>query len=113
MTKLGAKYIGIVLVLYIMSRLTDNVVIHSYVSLAVIGLVLLLVNMTVKPLLMLLSIPFILVTFGLFALIISAVTLVLADALVPGIMINGFFTNVIAATLIMLTQSVMKGLAKD
>lgn len=113
MTRTGAKYLGIVLVLYVMSRLTPNVVVHSFLSLAIMGLVLLFVNMTIKPLLMLLSIPFILVTFGLFALIVSAVTLVLADALVPGIEIHGFFTNFITAILIMLTQSFLSKYAED
>ena len=49
-----------------------------------------LVNAFVRPLMVVLTFPLTIVTFGLFLLVINALMLWLAGALVPGIRIRGF-----------------------
>lgn len=112
MTRIGTKYISILIVLYAFSLVSRNVRIYSVISLLLIGLVLLLVNMTVKPILTLITLPFTLLTFGLFALIVNTITLSLADALVTGISIDGFWTTLVASTGIFLTQSLLKNVSQ-
>lgn len=55
------------------------------------GIVFGLINSLVKPIIELLSFPFILITFGLFHIIINIVLFLLAASLVPGLAIHGFW----------------------
>jgi putative membrane protein len=69
---------------------------HKVVPLLVVALILGLVTMFVEPVVKLLSLPFIILTIGLFLLVINALMLLLtskiADALDVGFHVNGFWT---------------------
>ncbi len=52
------------------------------------------VNAVLRPVLVLLTLPLTLVTFGLFLLVLNAVLLKLVSALVPGFDVHGFWTAV-------------------
>ena len=53
------------------------------------GLVMGLINLLVKPVAMLLSLPLIVLTLGLFYLVVNGLMLYLAAALVPGLTVDG------------------------
>jgi putative membrane protein len=57
--------------------------------LLVVGLVFGAINLLVKPLVALLSLPLILLTLGLFFLVINALMFALAGAVLPGLTIDG------------------------
>jgi putative membrane protein len=59
-----------------------------------------LVNAIIGPLLRLLSIPLLLITFGLFALVINAALLGITAGLTDVLDVGGFFSTVLAAFLI-------------
>lgn len=61
-------------------------------ALVVAALLLGLANAIVRPLLVLLTLPLTLITFGLFLLVINAVVLMLVAKLVEGFSIDGFWT---------------------
>jgi Predicted membrane protein len=71
------------------------------------ALVLGLVNTFVRPVLMLLSLPLIVATLGLFLLVINALMLLLASALLPGFEVKGFFTAIFGAALISLVSFIL------
>jgi putative membrane protein len=71
-------------------------------SLAVAALLLGFANAIVKPLLVVLTLPLTLVTFGLFLLVINAVVLLLVSALVRGFKVSGFWTALFASVFISL-----------
>ncbi len=60
---------------------------------ALIGMALFLgiVNAFLRPVLLLLSVPFIILTLGLFILVVNAFTLWFAGSLVPGFHVDGFW----------------------
>jgi len=66
-----------------------------------------LVNTFVRPILMLLSLPLIVATLGLFLLVINALMLLLASALLPGFEVKGFFTAIFGAALISLVSFIL------
>lgn len=66
-------------------------------SLVVSALLLGLANALVKPLLILLTLPLTLVTFGLFLLVINALMLLLVSGLVKGFSVSGFWTAFFAS----------------
>lgn len=69
---------------------------------ALIGASLLLgiINAFVRPTLMLLSAPFIIVTLGIFIFVINALLLMFVSKLVPGFVVNGFWSAFFGAIII-------------
>jgi len=75
----------------------------------VTAIVIALLNAFLKPLLVVLTIPATLLTFGLFLLVINAVILLIAKEIVPGFHIAGFWTAVLLAILISLINTLLGG----
>lgn len=85
---------------YATAYLVPGIKVNGFVAALIVALVLGLINITVKPILKLLSTPFILLTLGLFLLVINAVALLLADYFVDGFTIDGFLPAVIGSIVI-------------
>ncbi|WP_425804064.1 phage holin family protein [Desulfitobacterium sp. Sab5] len=66
------------------------------------GIILALINMVIRPLLILLAIPLNLVTLGLFTLVINAWMIQLTSGLMPGFYVPGFKAALFTAILISL-----------
>jgi putative membrane protein len=66
-----------------------------------------LVNALIGPLLRLISLPLTLMTFGLFALVINAVLLMLTAGLSDNLSVGGFLPSVLAAFLIALISTII------
>jgi len=73
-------------------------------KLAIAGLVLGLANAWIKPLLSLISLPLIIVTFGLFTVIVNIAILVFTAYLIPDLSINGFWSAFWGVLVISLTN---------
>ena len=69
-------------------------------SYAVVAVVFALVNLLVKPIVNLLSLPFVLLTLGLFLLVVNAAMLGLTAALTDRLSVDGFGPAVLAALVI-------------
>jgi putative membrane protein len=65
------------------------------------------VNWAIKPIVAVLSIPFIVVTLGLFYFLINVLMLYLTDWLVPDFEIETFWWGVLAAIIVSLVNAVM------
>lgn len=73
-------------------------------DLLIAALVLGVLNAFVKPLLRLISLPFIILTFGFFLLVINALLLKLTAKLVPGFHVDGFWPAVWASLVVSLVS---------
>ena len=74
------------------------------------GVILGAVNMLVKPVLILLTLPFTLVTFGLFLFVVNAICLGLAAAVVPGFALDGFWSALLGALVVSVVSWVLNRL---
>jgi putative membrane protein len=106
--KLFIKYISIVLAIYLMSFVFNSVYIGSLGALLIMGMVLLLVNLIIKPILMLVTLPANLLTLGLFSFIVNAWTIMIADSLVENISMGGFLNSLIAAFVITILNNLFQ-----
>ena len=79
------------LAVIITAYLLPGVEVASFTSALIIAALLGLLNVTVKPLLVLLTIPFTVLTLGLFLLVINALMILLADSIIPGFDVDGFW----------------------
>ncbi len=81
---------------------------------AIIGSVILgLVNATIRPFLLILTLPINLLTLGLFTLVINGLMLWTVSAVLKGFDISGFWIAFISALLMMIISSIVSMLLKD
>jgi len=77
------------------------------------GLVLALINAVVRPVLIFLTLPFTLVTLGLFLFVLNAFCLWLTSWLVTGFEVHGFWPAVFGAMLVSVVSWVVNGFLSD
>lgn len=104
MTRLGLRYLSFIVVIYVLSQLIDSIYVANDITILILGLVLIIVNMLIKPLLLLITFPLSMLTFGLFSLVVNAWTIMLADFFVPGINMGGFLNSLLAALIIVIVN---------
>ncbi|MFY9779011.1 MAG: phage holin family protein [Candidatus Baltobacteraceae bacterium] len=88
------------LALWVVTRFNIGVHADSVTALLVAAIVFGVVNAIVRPLLLLFSLPFIIVTLGLFVFIVNGLTLWLVGALVPGFHVDGLWAGVVGSILL-------------
>jgi putative membrane protein len=71
------------------------------------------VNALVRPILLLLTLPFTLITLGLFIFVVNAICFALTAALVPGFEISGFFAALFGAIVVSLVSWVLNAMLTD
>ncbi len=72
-----------------------------------------LVNAILKPILMIVSIPFIILTLGLFALVVNAAMLLVTARLVSGLSVSGLGAAFFGSLIVSLVTLVLGGLDDD
>jgi len=100
------------LFLYVLSLLFSGVAVNSWIAALVAALVMGLINVTIKPLAQLISLPITVLTLGFFYLVINALMLLLVGWLVPGVTIGGFWTAFFAAIVLSILNAIF-GLMED
>jgi putative membrane protein len=96
--------------LWVASYIFSGLKFDSTSSLVVSALLLGFANAIVKPLLIVLTLPLTLLTFGLFLLVINALMIQLVAALVRGFKVSGFWTAFFASIFIALLSIVIGSL---
>lgn len=86
--------------LLLTAKFVSGFKIESYGTALIGAAVLGLVNMLVRPLVVVLTIPLTIITLGLFLFVVNALMLMLASALVPGIKVNSFGAAFLASLLL-------------
>jgi putative membrane protein len=81
--------------------------------LALAGLVLALANHIVRPIVILLALPAVIITLGIALLFINALMLYLTDLIVPPFNVGGFWQTVGAAIIVWAVNMIVHGLLKS
>ena len=76
--------------LMIPAYIVSGFVVNRFVAAAIAAVVLGLVNATIKPILVLLTLPLTILTLRLFLFIVNAIAILLAGLLTPGFRVVGF-----------------------
>ncbi len=81
---------------------------------AIIGaLILGLLNVILRPILWVLTLPFILLSLGLFLFVINAIVLMITAAVVPGFHVDGLVPALLASLILSLVSMLWKALLKE
>ncbi|MCC7525416.1 MAG: phage holin family protein [Chitinophagaceae bacterium] len=94
-------------VAYGLAYLLKGLHIDSYWTALVFALVLAIVNVIIRPLLIILTIPLTILTLGLFLFVINALMILLASKMVDGIAVDGFWWALLFGLLLSLASSLL------
>ncbi|NBC24546.1 MAG: phage holin family protein [Bacteroidetes bacterium] len=97
---------------YIASALLSGVRVDDFWVAILVGLVLGIINVTIKPILTVLTLPFTILTLGLFLLVINAAMVMLTHAIVPGFMVAGWWSALFFSIIMSLLNLIVADLKK-
>lgn len=101
------------LVVIVLAKILPGVYVANYTTAIIVAVVISLLNLFVKPLLIFLTLPATLITFGLFLFVINAIIIILASKLVDGFWISGFFTALLFSILLAIFRSMLSSFLKE
>lgn len=99
--------------LLVAAWLVPGVHLAGAVPAVVAGLLLGVVNALVRPVLLLLTLPFTLLTLGLFIFVVNAICFALTAALVPGFDVSGFVAALLGSIVVSLVSWILNALVAD
>lgn len=92
---------------FLIAEFLPGVSVESYVTAIIVAVVLAILNLIVKPILVILTLPVTILTLGLFLLVINAIIILLADSFVSGFGVDGFWIALIFSLLLSVFQSIL------
>ena len=95
---------------FVSAYILPGVQLSNFLTAMVVAVVLGVVNAIIKPILVLLTLPITVVTFGLFALVINAVMILLVSSVVDGFTVNGFWWALIFSIVLSVVSTILFGL---
>ena len=111
--KTGLKILLTAVVVVVLAAILPGVNISGAVSAIIVALVIAVLNAVVRPLLIFFTLPATLVTFGLFIFVINAIIILLADKLVAGFAVSGFFSALLFSVLLSVFRSALFSVLKE
>lgn len=101
------------LAVIVTSYLLPGVKVDSPYTALVVAAVLSFLNVVVKPIMILLTIPITILSLGLFLIIINALMILLTDRIVDGFEVHSFWYAILFSIILSLTTSVFENLSGD
>lgn len=101
------------IIVVVLAHFMPGVHVDSFMTAVIVAAVLGLLNIFIKPLLVLFTLPVTILTLGLFLLVINAVIILLCDELVSGFTVDGFFWALFFSLVLSFCQSVVSGLTSE
>ncbi|SEP72710.1 putative membrane protein [Hyunsoonleella jejuensis] len=111
--KLIIKLLLNALAVFILAYLLSGVNVDGYVGALIVAIVLSVLNLFVKPILVIFTLPATILTLGLFLLVINAVIILLADKLIDGFAVANFWWALIFSVLLSILQSILHSLLQE
>ncbi|HTB26574.1 MAG TPA: phage holin family protein [Puia sp.] len=93
------------IVAFALSYILSGVHIQSFITALILAIVLGLLNLFVKPILIILTLPITIFTFGLFLFVINALIILLAAKFVNGFRVDGFWWALLFSLLLSVLTS--------
>jgi putative membrane protein len=97
----------------VLATILPGISVAGYVSAIIVAVVIALLNMFVRPLLVFFTLPATIVTLGLFLFVINACIILLADKLIDGFAVSGFFSAILFSVLLSIFRAVLFSLLKE
>lgn len=99
--------------MFILAHLLSGVGVDGYMGALIVAVVLSVLNLLVKPILVIFTLPATILTLGLFLLVINAIIILLADELIAGFSVKNFWWALLFSILLSILQSMLHSLFKE
>ncbi len=96
-------------IVFVLAWLLPGVEVSGYGTALIVALVLAGLQLVVKPILVILTLPITILTLGLFLLVINALLILIIDAIVPGFTVANFWWALLYSFLLSLFGSFFDG----
>jgi putative membrane protein len=97
----------------LLAHFLPGVAVSGFVEALIVAVVLGLLNVIVKPILVILTIPITIITLGIFLFVINACIILLADHFIDGFSVNGFWTALLFSVLLSVCESIAYSLLNE
>jgi putative membrane protein len=101
--KLFLSAVAVILAAYFI----PGVHLSGFVAALVFAVVLAVVNLILRPLLLILTLPINILTLGLFTLVVNAVLILIVVRIVPGIAVDGFVSALLFGLILAIVEAVL------
>ena len=105
--KLILRILLTAILVMLISHLMKGVSVDNFITSLIVAIVLGLLNIFIKPILVLLTLPVTIFTLGLFLLFINAALIILCTKIVGGFKVDSLWTAMLFSILLSLLQSIM------
>lgn len=100
-------------VAFLFTKILPGVEFSGFGAAIIFAIVLALLNLFVKPILSLFGLPLTIITLGLFALVINAAIILIADYFIDGMVVNGFLWAFIFSIALSVVTSLANSMFSD
>jgi len=107
------KFLIYAVAILITAYLLPGVFLAGPVVAIIVALVLSLINMFIKPLLIILTLPLNILTLGLFTFVINAALILLVSTIVPGFKVANFGWALLFSLILVVINSALKAIISD
>jgi len=107
------KIILTTIAVLLIAKILPGVYVDGFVTSLWVAIVLSLLRFIVRPILVILTLPITILTFGLFLLVINAILILLVDYFVGGFEISGILTALFFSILLSIFQSILFQFLKE
>ena len=101
------------LAVFLLANFLGGVSVDGYGSAIIVAIILAVLNLFVKPILVIFTLPITILTLGLFLLVVNALIILLADKLIGGFSVDGIWTAIIFSVLLSILQSILHSALKE
>lgn len=112
MISLITRFLGIVLTLLLIAQYVPGVTVDGFYTAVIVAVILGLLNITIRPILFVLTLPITLITFGLFAIVLNGILFWFVASFVEGFVVDGFVPAIIGALALSIVGWVLNKLTK-
>lgn len=107
--KLFFNWLLAAVAILIASYLLPGVEVDGLMVALILAVVLAAINVFVRPLLVILTLPLTMFTLGLFLFVINALLILLAATVVPGFHVDGFWWAMLFAVVLSIVSAILQG----
>ncbi|MDO6761004.1 phage holin family protein [Tamlana sp. 2_MG-2023] len=97
----------------VLANILPGVQVDTYMTALIVAVILAVLNIFVKPLLVVFTLPITVLTLGLFLLVINAFIILIASNLITGFEVDGFWTAILFSVLLAILESILHSLLND
>lgn len=101
------------IVAYLLTKILPGVHFEGFSGAIIFAIVLGILNLILKPILSILGLPLTIITLGLFALVINAVIILIADYFIDSMKVDGFWWALIFSVLLSIITSLANSMFSD